>query len=449
MIAAGLVHGGGVTLSSSGSALLRTGALATALAVGGGRPGRRAAARGALCAGVAVATARSVVRAVGVRSEDIAQMPGPRTMSTWALAAGAAMEMPRAGVPLGALALGLSGAEARAQRRVASPLAGAIVGIGASMVTRVWWPLAPLSARSVRRMHRREHVAPSSEGAGLVVVVNRAAGSRRSPTVTPVLCAALPEATITESGLGEDLSRLLIAVTEDAEAVGVAGGDGTLNAGAAVAMDRDLPLAAIPTGTLNHFARDLGVASADDVISAVRRGQVVPVDVGLMNGRPFLNQANIGGYADLIEIRERLEHRIGKWPAAAFALVVVLWRSQRVRVEIDGEEHRIWMAFIGNCQYAPSGIVPSIRDRLDDGVLDVRLITADRSWSRSRLLLAALAGRVERSPVFDRRLAREMLIRVRDPGTVRTGVDGESFDGPVDIVVRKRDRPLLVYVPHN
>ena len=436
-------------LSSSKSAMLRTAALSAVLAVGGGRRGRKAAARGALCAAVAVFTAQSVARAVGVRREDIARMPGPRTMSAWALTAGAALEMPRSGVPLGAIAFGLSAAEAHAQGSVASPIAGAIVGVGASMVTRVWWPLGPLSPDSARRVHRRELVQPAPEGSGVAVAVNPAAGPRRSGSVAPALRAALPDAQVVEIEPGADLVASLRDAGQGTMAVGVAGGDGSLNAGVGVAMDRDLPFVAVPAGTLNHFARDLGIASAEDAIAAVRAGEVVPVDLGLINGRPFLNQANIGGYAELIEVRERLESRLGKWPAAAVALVRVLWRSQRMLIEMDGERRQIWMAFIGNCQYAPNGIVPAARHRLDDGVLDLRLITADRPWSRTRLVFDAVTGRVERCPVFERRLTRELRIKVLEPDAARTGVDGETFLGSVDILVEKRARPLLVYAPHT
>lgn len=435
--------------SSARTAQVRTAVLCGLLAVTGGRKGRKAAARGALSAALAVYGSRLVARAVGVRAEDIVRLPGPRTMSSWALAAGASLEMPRSGVPLATLAVGLSAVEARAQRSIASPVAGAVVGAAAAMITRQWWPLSPLSPSRTRRFHLQASVPPSPRGAGVVITVNPAAGPKRAESPAQTLRNGLPDAHVEEVQAGGDLTAALRRAGQAARAVGVAGGDGSLNAGVGVASDRDLPFVAVPAGTLNHFARDLGVGSVDDVIEAVQRGEVVAVDVGLINGRPFLNQANIGGYVELVDVRRRMERRIGKWPAAAVALVRVLVNSRRMVVEIDGERRRIWMAFIGNCHYVPNGIVPALRQRMEDGVLDVRLVGADRSWSRTRLVFATLTGRVERSSLYDQRLVRTLRLRVLEPSSVRIGIDGETFEGSVDLAAEKRPRPLLVYAPHG
>ena len=84
----------------------------------------------------------------------------------------------------------------------------------------------------------------------------------------------------------------------------VAGGDGTVRAASAIALETGLPLLVIPAGTFNHFAADLGVRSARDAVAALRAGEAVLVDVGIAAGRPFVNTSSTGVYVDLVHARQ-------------------------------------------------------------------------------------------------------------------------------------------------
>jgi undecaprenyl-diphosphatase len=287
-------------------------------------------------------------------------------------------------------------------------------------------------------------VDPSPTGKGLTVVVNRTAGSALSRDPVATLQAGLPDARIVQVDDGDDL----VAALEDAaggRAVGIAGGDGSVNAAADVAQAAGKPLLVVPAGTLNHLARDLGLASVDDAVEAVRRGSAAAIDLATIDGQPFLNTASFGSYADLVDARERLQGVIGKWPAVVVALVRVLRRARPCEVEIDGKAMRVWMIFFGNCRYHPSGFAPSWRERLDDGRIDVRIVEGDAPWARVRLVFAVLTGRLGRCRVYSQRLARE--VRVRSPhGPLRLARDGETFDGSDEFVVAKDGRTLPVYV---
>jgi undecaprenyl-diphosphatase len=173
-----------------------------------------------------------------------------------------------------------------------------------------------------------------------------------------------------------------------------------------------------------------------EAAEAVRRGEQVAVDVGLIDGRPFLNTASFGSYAALVDARESLEARIGKWPAVAVALVKVLRHEQPVEVEIDGRRFRLWMIFIGNCSYEPEGLAPSWRDRLDDGLLDVRLVDGSAPFSRARLVVAILTGRLTECPAYHRMVVSSLRIR-SGGGPLRLARDGETFDGGADVLVTK------------
>ena len=98
-----------------------------------------------------------------------------------------------------------------------------------------------------------------------------------------------------------------------------------------------MPFVAVPAGTLNHLARDLGLETVDDAIAAVRAGTATRMDLGVAGDRCFVNTLTFGGYSQVVDARERLEDRIGKWPALLVALVRELPRMEPLRVELDGE----------------------------------------------------------------------------------------------------------------
>ena len=119
-------------------------------------------------------------------------------------------------------------------------------------------------------------------------------------------------------------------------AVGAAGGDGTLSAAAEVAVARDLVLVAVPSGTFNHLARDLGLDDVSDAIAAVRAGTAIHMDLGVVDiaggtTRTFVNTLTFGGYTQVVDARERLEPRLGKWLALLVSLVRELPRMEPPR----------------------------------------------------------------------------------------------------------------------
>jgi diacylglycerol kinase family enzyme len=140
---------------------------------------------------------------------------------------------------------------------------------------------------------------------------------------------------------GNELSALAArAVGQSSQPVVAGGGDGTVNAVAAALVTRDAALGVLPMGTLNHFAKDLGIPL--DLEAAVRNiftGRVTRVDVGEVNNRIFVNNSGIGLYPRIVRQREE-EQRHGHVKLVAFVLAVgsVIRRYSllRVRLRIDG-----------------------------------------------------------------------------------------------------------------
>jgi diacylglycerol kinase family enzyme/membrane-associated phospholipid phosphatase len=440
-------------------------AVAAGLGAFGGRRGRRAALRGVLAIGASSALSSGLLKRllprhrppleafpfVGLRRRPkSSSMPSGHASSAAAFATAVAMELPVFAAPLGALAVAV--AYSRIYYGVHYPgdvVLGGAVGVGVAVATTKIWPLAdysPASARGVSATVARVAGKPSPDGAGLTIVVNPAARSGRGDDPADELRAALPEARIIALSDADDLEQALRDGAKAGHAIGVVGGDGSINTAVGVALDEQCALVIVPGGTLNHFARDLGLESPADAVRAVQEGQLVAVDVGTIDEHPFVNTASFGSYSKLVDARERLESTIGKWPALVVALVRVLRENKPFDVTIDGRTRRIWMIFVGNCAYDPPGFAPATRARLDDGVFDVRTVDGSGRWARARLVAAALTGGLGRSEVYTRRLVSSLELSTKNDETL-FAADGEVFHGHPEFTIRKHPRRVLVYSP--
>ena len=330
------------------------------------------------------------------------------------------------------------------RRPVIAAVAGAVLVAGA-WVRLVVMPARPRGAPlPVPRRIPDPDARPAPDGTGVRIVVNPSSGPAWSLSPTNALRNALPGADIHELDPDDDLTDLLC--DDELVAIGAAGGDGTLAAVATIAADRDVPFVAVPAGTLNHLARDLGLESVDDAVAAVRAGTAAHMDLGVADGHCFVNTLTFGGYAQVVDARERLEGRIGKWPALLVALVRELPGMEPLRVELDGRPMRVWLAWIGNCRYDPTGFGPSWRERLDDGLLDVRVVNGARRFSRTRFVVDVLSGRLGQCPVYEELVTESLTVRSLD-GPLRVAADGETFDAADELRVTKRPRALRVAVP--
>jgi diacylglycerol kinase family enzyme len=169
-------------------------------------------------------------------------------------------------------------------------------------------------------------------------------------------------------GPGEEPAQ--VARAADADALGVAGGDGSLAAVADVCIRRELPFVCVPFGTRNHFARDLGL-DRDDPIAALRafdRGEERRIDVGRANGCLFLNNVSLGAYARLVHHREHHRRRREAY-ARLRALAIVATEREPVGITIDGREISAHVVLVANNSYTLELLSLGARERLDEGLL--------------------------------------------------------------------------------
>jgi len=229
--------------------------------------------------------------------------------------------------------------------------------------------------------------------------------------------------------------------------IGVAGGDGTVRC-AAETITRSgtgLPLLVVPAGTRNHFAGDVGIDSVEAAVAAANDGMVRSVDLGCVNGAMFVNNSSIGTYPNLVATREEHERRLPKRLATVVAAWHQLRTGRRLAVEIDGVSRRVWAVFVGNNCYGETVRDLTGRERLDEGMLDLRLARADAKLSRLRIAAAVLFGRVARSPLIERRKAPSIVIDVG--GSVEVALDGEVTTISSPLEYRSCAAALSVLVP--
>jgi diacylglycerol kinase family enzyme len=226
----------------------------------------------------------------------------------------------------------------------------------------------------------------------------------------------------------DDLAALVDeAVARGADALGAAGGDGSLAVVAAAALAHDLPFVCVPAGTRNHFALDVGI-DRDDLIGsldAFTDGVERRIDVAEVNGRLFLNNVSLGIYGDAVH---RPAYRDAKARTLLETAAKVLGPSAAASdlrlVDDRGRSHRSpTVVLVSNNPYSlEPPYSPGTRPTLDSGRLGILVLETaaigqrpGQTWSATRL-------------------------EVTGPAPVHAGVDGEAIDlnPPLRFVIRPR-----------
>jgi len=263
----------------------------------------------------------------------------------------------------------------------------------------------------------------------------------------------LPHARITITDANTDISALVAdLVRQGATVVAAAGGDGTVNAVASALVDTSTALGVVPLGTLNHFAKDVGVPLATDAaLEVLATGRVTAVDVGQVNDRIFVNNSGLGLYPEMVFNREqRQKQGAPKWRAAFVESVRAFVRYRRWHIDIDMEgqqRHRHTPAvFVGNNQYSLEATLAAERRSLVGGHLCLYVPHPEARLKLAWLSLRALFGNPRADHDFDKIISRAFTIRSRHR-RVRVSLDGEVTTLEPPLEYRSRPLALRVMVP--
>jgi undecaprenyl-diphosphatase len=214
----------------------------------------------------------------------------------------------------------------------------------------------------------------------------------------------------------------------------------------------------LPGGTLNHFARDAGTPTLEAAVRAASRGEAAMADVGHVSverGLPdspehlelsMLNTASIGLYPNLVRRREQLQPALGKPLAGVVAMFRTFAAGTPTTLIVNGVRHRLWILYIGRGRYYPRDHAPLVRPVLADGVLDLRMITADEPFARLRLLWAVLTGTVATSGITHLTETDRITVEPGN-GPMVLAVDGEVMPGVRSVEFAVRRGALTYYSP--
>jgi YegS/Rv2252/BmrU family lipid kinase len=289
------------------------------------------------------------------------------------------------------------------------------------------------------------------------IIINHASGSGRE------IDAGRIEQNLRSQGfepnlvLARDGSQIAAAAKrareERVDVVVAGGGDGTVNCIASAILGSGIVFGVLPLGTLNHFAKDLGIPlDVDQALRAIVEGHRIAIDVAEVNGKAFLNNSSIGLYPEIVKERESGQRRFGrsKWVAFLWACILAARRYPFLDVKLttDGRSYarRTPFVFVGNNEYTIDGLQVGGRRTLSAGTLS--LYVAQRTGRLGLLGFAARAlfGTLRQAKDFDAVLSAEIVVKTRRK-RLRVSTDGEVTMMDAPLVYRIRPAALDVIVP--
>jgi len=291
----------------------------------------------------------------------------------------------------------------------------------------------------------------------VVVILNLASGTLSIPAQREVLLAALRDSgldttVVTIAKGGEIAAAVRPHLESGCQTVVAAGGDGTVSTVAAMLAGTGIDLGVIPGGTLNHFARELNIPlDLARAVHVIKTGVTKRVDVGAVNGRPFLNNSGLGLYPEMVmkreEIRRRGFRKVTSLLVAA-ALTLLRFPLRRVRLEVNGQaiKRLTPFVFVGNNPYEVGGVHFGMRPRIDTGQLCIWVARRNRRLGLLRAVFQMAFKGLRGVRDLDVLTTREAAIKPRGK-VVPVSIDGEVFKLRTPLQYEIRPGALSVIVP--
>lgn len=254
----------------------------------------------------------------------------------------------------------------------------------------------------------------------------------------------------TLSGRAQALSEAIVAHRHEVDAVVVGGGDGTLLTALDGLIEARLPLAILPLGTFNELARTLGIPGTPEAAAAlVDEGVPVPLDVGCVNGRHYVNEASVGLSTRVARLQTgAVKSRLGMLAIPVTTLRALRWmRPLHLEIEDDSGATRMVRAVqltVAN-SYRFGGVVENPEASLEDGTLWLYAIDVHGFWQTLRVVLSVALRRFGRTPEVVTMRGRRFRVRARSGRHDRVLADSEHVtDLPAEFTIVPRGITVLV-----
>lgn len=290
------------------------------------------------------------------------------------------------------------------------------------------------------------------------VFVNASSGSDAKADV-PERLRALFES----SGINADIEYVAAGVNlaeksrnaadSGADLVIAGGGDGTLSATAAGIAGTDATFGVLPVGTLNHFARDLGLPlDLDEAARVIVEGKTTEVDAAEVNGKIYINNSILGLYPIYRFLNASYQKRVGSTRIAQLmAIASVFWRYPSMRIQLHAEgvhiERRTPYVLIANNRHAMEGYRLGARESMTEGKLWVYILRDRGRLGLFRLIVKLVTGRLHGSDHFEIFPVEEFRIEANRGKRIGVALDGEITVMATPLHYRILPRALKVRVP--
>ncbi len=249
------------------------------------------------------------------------------------------------------------------------------------------------------------------------------------------------------------VAALKAAEKTDADVVLAGGGDGTISAAAATLMDSKKALAVLPAGTMNLFARSLGISlSLDEAVGELASGLVKRVDIASANGRPFIHQFSVGMHAKLVQLRSKMKFasRLGKIRASTQAAWDTIRNPPSINADLD----------LGDTQVSAHATAIGITNNLfgeghlpyaekpDGGVLGVYVTVARQRCEIFSFLLNLARGKWRDNQQVEIHRAEKVVVTIRSRSKrLKSVIDGELCDLSSQTRIKIHPGALRVLTP--
>jgi diacylglycerol kinase family enzyme len=251
-------------------------------------------------------------------------------------------------------------------------------------------------------------------------------------------------------------TALASAKRREIDAVVIGGGDGSVRVAAGLLAESDIPLGVLPLGTLNHFAKDLGIPlDVDAAAATIAAGLTRLVDLGEVNGKTFVNTSSIGIYPYMVIDRER-RRRTGprgtKWMAMVPAFFRMLRHFPRRRLHIGARglarPYRTPCLFVGNNEYSTELFAFGRRAHLDRGALWFYVVKPRNALEFFWMVCRLCFGRLDQARDMDTFELGAAEINTKT-SRLPVALDGDVMTILSPLRYRSRPRALRVIVPET
>ena len=238
------------------------------------------------------------------------------------------------------------------------------------------------------------------------------------------------------------------------EAILAGGGDGTISAAAGIAWKAGLPLGVIPAGTMNLFARALGLPlDIWAVLDVLAKAKIRAVDIATVGDRPFVHQFSAGLHARMVRLRDKMEFasRLGKMRASVQAALSVIGRPPRFEVALDidhdgqKERSRVSAVSVSNNSFGNNPLM--FAENPAGGHLGVYLADALKPSGALKLAIDIIRGRLKENEAVHAKTANSVTLEFSRSRHTLAVVDGELLHLPPKLEISIHPGELKVLAP--